>query len=33
MVMVSNLKKKEAHKNKLFKIKATDNTTTVTRIK
>ena len=34
MVMVSNLKKKEAHKDKLFKIKATDNnTTTVTRIK
>ena len=33
MVMVSNLKKKEAHKNKLFKIKATDDVTTVTRIK
>ena len=33
MVMVSNLKKKEAHKGKLFKIKATDNTTIVTRIK
>ena len=33
MVMVSNLKKKEAHKDKLVKIKATDNTTTVTRIK
>lgn len=33
MVMVSNLKKKEAHKDKLFKIKAIDNTTTVTRIK
>ena len=33
MVMVSNLKKKEANKNKLFKIKATDNITIVTRIK
>jgi hypothetical protein len=33
MVMVSNLKKKEAHKNKLFKIKATDTVTIVTRIK
>jgi hypothetical protein len=33
MVMVSNLKKKEAHKDKLFKIKAIDNTTIVTRIK
>jgi pectate lyase len=33
MVMVSNLKKKEAHKDKLFKIKDTDNTTIVTRIK
>jgi len=33
MVMVSNLKKKDAHKNKLFKIKATDNATIVTRIK
>ena len=33
MVMVSNLKKKEAHKDKLFKIKAVDNTTIVTRIK
>ena len=33
MVMVSNLKKKEANKNKLFKIKATDNMTIVTRIK
>jgi hypothetical protein len=33
MVMVSNLKKKDSHKDKLFKIKATDNTTTVTRIK
>jgi hypothetical protein len=33
MVMVSNLKKKDANKNKLFKIKATDNATIVTRIK
>ena len=33
MVMVSNLKKKDAHKDKLFKIKAIDNTTIVTRIK
>lgn len=33
MVMVSNLKKKDANKNKLFKIKATDNVTIVTRIK
>ena len=33
MVMVSNLKKKETHKDKLFKIKAVDNTTIVTRIK
>ncbi len=33
MVMVSNLKKKEAHKNKLFKITATDNATIVNRIK
>jgi hypothetical protein len=33
MVMVSNLKKKEAHKSKLFKIKAIDTVTTVTRIK
>jgi len=33
MVMVSNLKKKEAHKNKLFKIKSADDKTTVTRIK
>jgi hypothetical protein len=31
--MVSNLKKKEAHKSKLFKIKAIDTVTTVTRIK
>jgi hypothetical protein len=33
MVMVSQLKKKEEHKEKLFKIKFTDNATTVTRIK
>ena len=33
MVMVSNLKKTEAHKDKLFKIKAIDNATIVTRIK
>jgi hypothetical protein len=33
MVMVSNLKKKEAHKDKQFKIKAIDNATIVTRIK
>jgi len=33
MVMVSNLKKKEAHKDKLFKIKYIDEVTTVSRIK
>ena len=33
MVMVSNLKKKEEHKDKLFKIKATDISTIVHRIK
>jgi len=33
MVMVSNLKKKDANKNKQFKIKAVENTTIVTRIK
>jgi len=33
MVMVSNLKKKEVHKDKQFKIKAVENTTIVTRIK
>ncbi len=33
MVMVSNLKKKEAHKEKLFKIKHTDGITNVSRIK
>jgi hypothetical protein len=33
MVMVSNLKKKEKHKDKLFKIKYVDGVTTVSRIK
>jgi len=33
MVMVSNLKKKEINKNKVFKITATDNATIVNRIK
>jgi len=33
MVMVSNLKRKEEHKNKVFKIKANDKETNVTRIK
>jgi len=33
MVMVSNLKKKELHKNKLFKITAIENATIVNRIK
>ena len=33
MVMVSNLKKKDAHKDKQFKIKFTNNITIVTRIK
>lgn len=33
MVMVSQLKKDEKHKEKLFKIKYADNITTVTRIK
>jgi hypothetical protein len=33
MVMVSNLKRKEDHKNKVFKIKETENQTNVTRIK
>jgi hypothetical protein len=33
MVMVSNLKKKEAHKDKLFKIKYVDEVTIVSRIK
>lgn len=33
MVMVSNLKRKEDHKNKVFKIKAIEKQTNVTRIK
>jgi hypothetical protein len=33
MVMVSNLKRKEEHKNKVFKIKANDKETNVIRIK
>jgi len=33
MVMVSNLKKKEGNENKVFKIKAVDKITTVTRTK
>jgi hypothetical protein len=33
MVMVSNLKRKEEHKNKVFKIKANDKETNVNRIK
>jgi hypothetical protein len=33
MVMVSNLKRKEEHKNKVFKIKTTEKQTNVTRIK
>jgi hypothetical protein len=33
MVMVSLLKKKEAHSNKIFKIKYVDNKTSVTRVK
>jgi hypothetical protein len=33
MVMVSNLKRKEEHKNKVFKIKTIDKQTNVTRIK
>jgi hypothetical protein len=33
MVMVSNLKRKEEHKNKVFKIKANNKETNVTRIK
>lgn len=32
-VMVSNLKKKEGHKDKIFKIKLTGNITQVTRIR
>ena len=33
MVMVSNLKRKKEHENKVFKIKAVDEITTVTRVK
>jgi hypothetical protein len=33
MVMVSNLKRKEDHKNKVFKIKENEKKTNVTRIK
>jgi hypothetical protein len=33
MVMVSNLKRKEEHKDKIFKIKSVDATTSVTRVK
>lgn len=33
MVMVSNLKRKNEHKDKVFKIKAVDEITTVTRLK
>jgi hypothetical protein len=33
MVMVSNLKRKVEHKDKLYKIKFVDNVTTVSRIK
>ena len=33
MVMVSNLKKKKGHENKVFKIKFIDEQTIVTRIK
>ena len=33
MVMVSNLKRKKEHKDKVFKIKAADEITTVTRLK
>lgn len=33
MVMVSNLKRKEEHKNKIFKIKSLDAATHVTRVK
>jgi hypothetical protein len=33
MVMVSNLKRKEEHKDKIFKIKSLDATTHVTRVK
>ena len=33
MVMVSNLKRNPNHKDKVFKIKAVDDITTVTRVK
>jgi hypothetical protein len=33
MVMVSNLKRKEQHKQKVFKIKENDKQTNVTRLK
>ena len=33
MVMVSNLKRKEEQKDKVFKVKVIDNTTIVTRTK
>jgi len=33
MVMVSNLKRKKEHENKVFKIKAVDEITNVTRLK
>lgn len=33
MVMVSNLKRKKGHTKKIFKIYATENSTTVTRVK
>lgn len=33
MVMVSNLKRKEEHKDKIFKIKSLDAATHVTRVK
>ena len=33
MVMVSNLKRKEGNKDKVFKIKSIDATTSVTRVK
>ena len=33
MVMVSNLKRKEEHKDKIFKIKSIDAATHVTRVK
>jgi hypothetical protein len=33
MVMVSNLKRKEEHKDKIFKIKSVDATTHVSRVK